>query len=308
MKKITRLILSSEWVYSPYVYYEIPYLPGFALIGLPAPESSNPFLVPLSGHELGHLVWRKKELKSEIEPKIIEKIVEIIQARWAEYQQIFPFPEITPNEVRSHMFAVPNWEQAVDWALKQAEESFCDFVGLGIFGSSFLHAFAYLTSPNLSLMRSVYYPDMKARSANLLKAAKKYELDIPKDYESLFEDARHSQLTDADKFRLSLADAALNEIVNDLINKAKSIVDSSALEKPSKNEQERIYHRLKNVVPAEDCKTLPDILNAAWRAYEDPDLWKGNPRLKSNKDNILKNIVLKNIEVFEIEQILRKSP
>mgnify|MGYP001286141063 CR=1 FL=1 len=49
----TRLLLSSEWDYSPHVYTEIADLPGFVLIGLPAPESSNPLLVPLAGHELG---------------------------------------------------------------------------------------------------------------------------------------------------------------------------------------------------------------------------------------------------------------
>jgi len=38
----TRLLLSSEWDYSPLSYPEIPELPGFVLIGLPASESSNP--------------------------------------------------------------------------------------------------------------------------------------------------------------------------------------------------------------------------------------------------------------------------
>ncbi len=41
----TRLILSSEWEYSPYVYRSMTLLRGFVLIGLPAPESSNPLLV-----------------------------------------------------------------------------------------------------------------------------------------------------------------------------------------------------------------------------------------------------------------------
>jgi hypothetical protein len=50
----TRLVLSSEWEYSPLSYSELPDLPGVVLIGLPAPESSNPLLVPLAGHELGH--------------------------------------------------------------------------------------------------------------------------------------------------------------------------------------------------------------------------------------------------------------
>ena len=54
-----RLVLSSEWDYSPFIYPDVPELPGFVLIGLPAPESSNPLLVPLAGHELGHSLWSK---------------------------------------------------------------------------------------------------------------------------------------------------------------------------------------------------------------------------------------------------------
>ncbi len=50
----TRLIISSEWYFSPFNYIGYKYLPGYVLIGLPATESSSPFLSPLAGHELGH--------------------------------------------------------------------------------------------------------------------------------------------------------------------------------------------------------------------------------------------------------------
>lgn len=50
----TKLIISSEWELSPFVYRSMTGLPGFVLIGLPAPESSNPLLIPLAGHEVGH--------------------------------------------------------------------------------------------------------------------------------------------------------------------------------------------------------------------------------------------------------------
>ncbi|MBU4231996.1 MAG: hypothetical protein L6277_10310 [Desulfobacterales bacterium] len=89
-KRRTRLILSSEWNYSPLVYRELPTLPGFALIGLPAPESSNPLLIPLNGHELGHVVWERKKINLEIRKKIKEKILEIIMSRWDKFQKLFP--------------------------------------------------------------------------------------------------------------------------------------------------------------------------------------------------------------------------
>ena len=48
-----KLILSSEWLYSPF-YRPSADLSDYVLLGFPASESSNPLLVPLAGHELGH--------------------------------------------------------------------------------------------------------------------------------------------------------------------------------------------------------------------------------------------------------------
>lgn len=46
----TKLLISSEWEYSPFTYTRVTHLPNFVLIGLPAHESSNPLLLPLAGH------------------------------------------------------------------------------------------------------------------------------------------------------------------------------------------------------------------------------------------------------------------
>jgi hypothetical protein len=313
-KRRTRLILSSEWNYSPLVYPALPTLPGFALIGLPAPESSNPFLIPLIGHELGHVVWERKEINLEIRKKIKEKIFEIIMSRWDEFQKLFPdYPEIMPEDqkeidyIKDKINVNKDFIRAWQWAERQAEESFSDFMGLYLFDASFLHAFAYLISPILSLVRDVRYPKMKTRVKNLLKASHYYNVATPVDYESLFDDSTNPPMTAADEFQLLLADLALVGVVEELIVEVKNIVDSSVFKeepkKPSKAEQNRIYESLEKVVPAIDCKTLPDILNAAWRAYEEPNLWKKIPHVRKKKDLVLRDLVLKNIEVFEIEQI-----
>ena len=55
----TKLVLSSEWEFSPYTFVDNVSLSDFVLIGLPAPESSNPLLLPTAGHELGHTIWNK---------------------------------------------------------------------------------------------------------------------------------------------------------------------------------------------------------------------------------------------------------
>ena len=308
-KRSTKLILSSEWEYSPYVYRELPKLPGFALIGLPAPESSNPLLVPLYGHELGHIVWERKKIELEVRPKLREKIFSIIRSRWVDFQKSFPRqPEIMPADIENDMYINEDLTPALNWALRQAEESFSDYLGLCVFGSSFLHAFAYLISPSLSSVRNVKYPNMKTRVNNLKKAANYYKVEITEGYESLFEDSKNPSLTSAYQFLLKVADESLLGVLDDLITSVESIVNSSVFndpsKKPSKEEQHKIYARLKQVVPAEKCRTLPDILNAAWTAYQDPHFWKDIPQVMEKKDLILKNLVLKNIEVFEIEQIL----
>jgi len=50
----TKLLLSSEWEYSPFVYLPTNELPKCVIIGVPAFESTNPLLISLAGHELGH--------------------------------------------------------------------------------------------------------------------------------------------------------------------------------------------------------------------------------------------------------------
>ena len=44
-----QLLLSSEWNYSPFIFTQIPLLPRFVFIGIPAHESGNPLVAPLAG-------------------------------------------------------------------------------------------------------------------------------------------------------------------------------------------------------------------------------------------------------------------
>lgn len=200
----TRLVLSSEWDYSPFIYPIIPALPGFVMIGLPAPESANPLLVPLAGHELGHSVWTKLGLSDSLKFKVPEEVISIIEQRWTDYQKVFPYLQIEKSDLDKDMFAYESWEQAVPWALGQAEESFCDFVGLRIFGRSFLDAFAYLLSPTTG-SRSPIYPSMRKRVGNLIKAANDYGVTFAPDWEQMFADDTVIGFTRGDEFRIAVA-------------------------------------------------------------------------------------------------------
>ena len=207
-----KVVLSSEWAYSPMIYHEIRALPGFVLIGLPASESSNPLLIPLCGHELGHAVWArsKDELENIIKNIFYEKVPEYITNNWQKYGELF-LPSINkPGEnLRTDIFASTTLWQTLKLLFKQAEECLCDFIGLKIYGTAFLHAFAYLCSPCLSSTRAITYPQLMKRVKYLLKAAKAYQFQVPEDYENMFENRPEPQLSSIDKLSLSITDYIL---------------------------------------------------------------------------------------------------
>ena len=302
--RTTKLLLSSEWEYSPVTYPEIPALPGFVLLGFPATESSNPLLVPLSGHELGHSVWKSRGLEQQFRPSIQSDILKYIRDHWLEYNALFPNVN-SPTDLDTHLFARQTWLRALKWALRHAEESFCDFIGVRIFGASYLRAYAYLLSPNLSSPRSANYPDSMLRVGNLVKAAQSYNFNAPQDYEQMFRDRPLPSLIQSDKFQLNAADYAHVMTVDTLIEKANEIISSLDIAEPSIEEVARICARYKLMVPSEESNSLADILNAAWEAYEDDDLWDSASIAATDKDRILRDLVLKNVEIFNVDALLK---
>lgn len=313
----TELILSSEWDYSPLVYPKIQDLPSFVLVGLPAHESENPLLLPLAGHELGHSVWAKREWykkKNPFTPPIGDAIVDAIWSDFDTFRIVFRLvaEKVKSKDQLEHLaIAKDTWRQAASWAMNQAEETLCDFVGLRIFGRSYLRAFAYLLAPKHGGQRSASYPSMRTRVANLLRAASEasYGVEAPENYEDLFEDEDEPKFDAAGSYRLKLADAALRAIVDKLIDEAESTVSAANIAPSAKTEVEDILVYLNRVVPAENAKTLADILNAAWVASENPSLWEDIPQLRGRrkkKEQTLREVVLKNIEVLEFKQILKE--
>lgn len=321
----TRLVVSSEWDYSP-LTLRVPDLPGFVLIGLPAPESANPLLVPLAGHELGHALWAQKNLADAFQPLLKKHILDGIKRRWSDFLKAFPGLTITnPTELTTDRLALESWQAPLWWSVLQAKEVFCDLFGLIVFGTSFLHAFAYLLAPK-SGMRSPEYPDRTRRVKHLVDAAAALTIDVPRKYDALFDDDSipASQLSLSESFSVSIADEACDKIVGALRRQAEAAalrsgvsVGASALTKAAKahpnrrakdmatkREIERIAGRLRRVVPAERCASLAALMNAAWTVSQDRTLWKDNPELHKKRSSVLRELVLKNMEIVEIEAIV----
>ena len=301
----TKLVISSEWDYYPYMYHNIPGMQGYVLIGLPSSESSNPLLIPLAGHELGHGLWFKNNLESEncYGNKLTNIVIqEIMDNHWN------IFAEINHITVQKDSFS---WEDtsnlskiasATAWVKKQAEESFCDFVGLYIFGVSFLYAFSYLLAPG-DTYKKIMYPDNQTRYRNLLYATKKYSL-VFNDYdESIFQkEIDMNNLSEEIKFQLMIANIALTKIIDELIDEAKKLLDQIEITSPDKSKIDEIKRHFIATVPSRKSGGVSNILNAAWDSFLDDQLWSQQNHLRNeDKYSKLKELILKSIEIFELE-------
>ena len=303
-----KLILSSEWEYAPFSFQAMDDLESVVMIGLPASESANPFVLPLAGHELAHTAWRRNSLDDYFRSILRDKVIAMVKEKWKEFAKTFNYPHIKKqDQVEGDIFAAQVWSPAIDLAVRQAEEVFCDAFGLYVFKTSYIYAFTYLLAPGLEGPRSIRYPLMLDRISYREKAAKFYNIITPSNFSSQFDDDQMPLVTPTDLYRLNLADDAVKSIVDNLIRKAKEVIDRTPLTQASTAEPARILRDLKRAVPAEHGRSLADILNAAWQAHEDKKLWKEFPEVHLKRHQILKELVLKNIEVFDIEQILKGS-
>jgi len=77
-----RLIVGSEWNYSPLLYPLPSQLPeDYILVGLPASEAQNALLVPTSGHELGHAIWRSTDINRRFSGLIRQSVINTYRDR-----------------------------------------------------------------------------------------------------------------------------------------------------------------------------------------------------------------------------------
>lgn len=300
----TKLLLSSEWEYSPFTYAEVTHLPSFVLIGLPAHDSANPLLLPLAGHELGHTIWADRDVLSRFSQRIQKAVIDaILGRRWKEYRLLHPDVK-DKSAVTDDFLTKQTWLAATHWAERQVEETFCDMIGLRVFGESYFYAFAYLLSPRLVGARSVIYPNFRRRVNNLIKAGQSYGYSAPAQYVELFEDLREPPDYERNKkFLLSLADLASETLTPEVINLADSIVSSARVPVPSNDKAAEIYQDFELLAPAHRAGGLANILNAGWRAFYDKDLWSTIPQIRS-RTGVLRALLLKSIEVLEYEEIL----
>ncbi len=305
MKKETKLLLSSEWEYSPYTFVGYDQLPGFVLIGLPATESANPLLMPLAGHELGHSVWGDFNLKGTFSPAVQKHILDAIISKWKEYEKLFP--GYSEQDIQVGSLGWQTWESAAAWAIRQAEECFCDFMGLRLFGEAFLHSTAYLLAPYRTGPRSYEYPNKVDRAKALVQAAGSYGFTVPDDFEGTFSDlSEPPHEWEEIRFLLSLADTARREICAELITQADEIVTAAGVGGRKAVKIEGCRKAFRSMVPFENSGGLVNILNAGWEALL-ADKFFPDEEQDKQREGFLEELVLKSIEILEVESRLAEA-
>ena len=120
----------------------------------------------------------------------------------------------------------------------------------------------------------------------------------------------HEPVDPATKLLIAIADEVSASFVSELIELAQNFADDKAVPQRDANNVADIYDMFaEKLVPTTKQYPLVDILNAGWKCYQDPKLWKGVTQIKpEDKNRILGDLMLKSVEVSEVYERLGKSP
>ena len=128
-------------------------------------------------------------------------------------------------DIRNDMFVQPIVRQSASLALRQSEELYCDFMGLSLFGKSYLFAFDYLIAPGLSSRRDAKYPSLETRVTLLAKYAASLNFDV-RGFAERF-NVEKLQGSDMSIFIVKMADLAVEKVTERLFQMANSNISCS---------------------------------------------------------------------------------
>ncbi len=296
------LVLSSEWqLYTPFIkprsYGRVDSsLRDFVFVGFPATESSNPLLLPLAGHELGHPLWQEQAEVPDSIPKRIESSVTT---------RVFA-KALTNQDGRSG-----------HWARARLQEAFCDALGVRLFGPAFCYAAAYLLGNRVEHQTPDVYLPLPKRVAFLEKAIERLKVPNRPGWARLFLDGDPKlKLSEVNRERLQTTSEAIDDIViehaNDIIDFAGSYCSTHKLPIVSDDEIQTVKVSFDRLAPAPRPPSLPAILNAAWdcRMEKWPpqtEIENGDIQDERRWLGVLREAVLKTIQMLEYNELVTKS-
>lgn len=299
-----KLIISFEWKYIPFTYPQNhPNLPSFVIIGMPASEASNALVLPAIGHELGHSLWLRDRCRDHFEPGINQAIIQAIKGRLRkEYNRLFRKSfNVTADDCDDYK-NLWTWAEGADYCFRQIEEIFSDFVGLSLFGTSYLDSFEYLLSPALSTERVPEYPAVATRAQYLEDNAARVGVTVAGQYKTLF--ASQDSPFDPKRnehFQMILADDASDSLVISVADHVARLCASRGVHPPEVTETKQSLNNFLMGVPAEHTTGLGPILNAGWSAFKNQEFMPGYS--DPNRIKTISELILKSVEIYEIERM-----
>ena len=292
-----RLILTFEWKYMPYALPVVPSnMKDIVVIGLPASEASNALVLPMVGHELGHLLWNSKKMTERITEMATGKARELSETTFRERAEVLS-RDVTGKSDLDQLIGLSN---AVDWSIRQLEEIYCDFAGLYMFGQSYLDCFEYMLDPPPMEQRDPEYPSIRARARYLQDHGAAYRVVVQGFSDRFAEEENPFENGTADRLALELADAVAGELAPDI---SAMVVDACApIAFASQDDVKSVSERFLEGVPAERAGSLDAILNSGWSTFKGDAFMLGQPG--EVRIAALNELILKTIEILEIEKIM----
>jgi hypothetical protein len=285
-------------------------LKDFIFIGIPASECQNPLITPLAGHELGHVVWRRQGTKQDFDPQIRREVLVQFKARWAEFNKLFGTHEL--ERLETDLFLRSAWGQSLSVAQRQLEEIFCDFLGVYIFGKSFLHSFRYLLAPSLGHIRSVHYPSIRARAEYMQYAAREFGLEKIPDFAASFSE-EEPRLSSENAFLVGVADQVTRTLHPKLIDLVRKYRGRAAHYTEGTGHERMATDSLRKLVPIAAVDSVSTIVNAGWNIRLDIDSWDILRDISDEADRrveklrVLRDLILKSFEVFEYRKRVARN-
>lgn len=335
------VVLSSEWDYSPIYYPTTHYHTGYVLLGIPAPESSNPLILPLAGHEMGHACWLRLGLRAEFEEALKRALYPILLDNWDTLTLVYhelakrSKPELT--ELLKDISFAGEVEEVFEAAWNQAEEAFCDILATRIFGSTYIKAFAYLLSSALREQAGKLYPGSRLRLELMAMTCNELKVSLDSPYMLAFPGLQYNLQATFKKgyvakeslnkvldtegslaFVYCVAESAVAAIASDLFKRADELVTNAGLAPAKEKVVSQTRKWFANQVPSPGPCSLSEVMEAAWLEYEayrstrDKALASVKSRKQTNKVQAdylermrtLKEVVLKTLEVREVHAML----
>jgi hypothetical protein len=204
------------------------------------------------------------------------------------------------------------WGQSYKLAQRQLEEVFCDYLGVYVFGQSFLHSFRYLVAPSLGYRRNLNYPKLHDRAKYMAEYGNKLGLPEITAYADAFSEQDHS-LAPNEAFILEVTDEATKNLHDQLPAIVEQYRGKAESFKVGIGDVPAAKQSLLNLVPVVSTKFMTAVVNAAWEIRLDLDEWRiltdveDVARRRNEKLRILRDLVLKSFEVYEFRERIQKQ-